>query len=81
MQPVAVPSAGPDQKYCMSCGRLIPASAGFCIYCGKSQSAEKPAAEPSAEIPAPETPASEPVSEPVSESETAPQEIPEAPEE
>ena len=81
MQPVAVPSAGSDQKYCMSCGRLIPASAGFCIYCGKSQSAEKPAAEPSAEIPAPETPASEPVSEPVSEPETAPQEIPEAPEE
>lgn len=37
MQAVELPEAPASQKYCMSCGKLIPASAGFCIYCGKSQ--------------------------------------------
>lgn len=56
MQSVEVPELAPDQKFCMSCGKVIPASAGFCIYCGKSQSAPYSGKKASETEPAPEAP-------------------------
>ena len=60
MQPVEVPDSTAGQKYCIRCGKLIPETAGFCIYCGMNQSGVKASETPETAPETAETPAEVP---------------------